>query len=240
MQASTSPLSISHISKTYQKQVVLDDVSFAVEPNEIFGLIGLNGVGKTTLIKTILQLTKADAGGVAIAGVPAHLIQSRYNLAYLPEKFQPSKYLTGFEYLELTLSYYGKTLDKQIAREQASKFSLAPEKLSQKISSYSKGMSQKIGLIGAFMCQAPLLILDEPMSGLDPVARIHLKQEMLAYRNSGRSIFFSSHILSDIDEICDRIGIIHNTELAYLGTPKGLKTQQGCANLEQAFLSLIL
>src|ERR1019366_2529923 len=112
-------------------------------------------------------------------------------------------------YLDLSLSYYGRRLDRAQARHMAALLDLDPEVLGQRVGTYSKGMGQKLGLLGAFLINAPLLILDEPMSGLDPRARIRLKEAMLSARKEGRTVFFSSHILSDIDEICDRIGVIH-------------------------------
>lgn len=104
---------------------------------------------------------------------------------------------------------------------------------------YSKGMGQKLGLVGAFLVDSSFLVLDEPMSGLDPSARIKLKNELLANKKAGKTIFFSSHILSDIDEICDRIGIIHDGKLHFIGTPQAFKDKMKETSLEQAFLRVI-
>lgn len=111
--------------------------------------------------------------------------------------------------------------------------------LERKVGSYSKGMGQKLGLIGAFMVDQPFMILDEPMSGLDPRARIRLKEVMLNAKREGKTLFFSSHILSDIDEICDRIGIIHDSKLVYLGTAAAFKPTFKEETLERAFLRAI-
>jgi ABC-type multidrug transport system ATPase subunit len=108
--------------------------------------------------------------------------------------------------------------------------------LSKKISSLSKGMSQKVGLIASFIDNKKLVILDEPMSGLDPKARINLKNLLLEYKNNGNSIFFSSHILADIDEICDRIAVLHGGKIQFVGTPSELKSRCGIDSLEKAFL----
>ena len=163
----------------------------------------------------------------------------RQTRKHVPEKFQPSRYLTGFEFLNLSASYYKQKLDRDKAVELADQVALDPEALNNKVSSYSKGMGQKLGLLGACLTRQPLLILDEPMSGLDPKARIKLKALMKQLIAEGRTIFFSSHILSDIDEICDRIGIIHDTHLQYLGTPADFKTQMATDSLEHAFLKKI-
>ena len=234
-----SPLTIENLSKAYDKHKVLQDISLHLNAGEILGLVGLNGIGKTTLIKSILQLSFADEGKVEIFGKSAKADIARKNLAYLPEKFHPSKYLRGFEYLELCLDYYDLKLNKNSAEQCAADLELDPAALGKRISSYSKGMGQKIGLIGAFLSQCPLLILDEPMSGLDPKARIALKRKLLDYRDAGNSIFFSSHILADIDEICDRVAIIHDTDSRYLGTPEGFKEEYPDNSLEGSFLRAI-
>lgn len=236
---SAIPLHVENVSKRYGTLAALNEVTLSLKTGEIFGLIGLNGAGKTTLIKTVLQLTPASSGEITLFGQNATEVATRKKLSYLPEKFQPSKYLTGYEYLDLSLSYYGEKLDREAAAETAQALDFPVEKLAQKISSYSKGTAQKIGLIGAFLVNRPLLILDEPMSGLDPLARIRLKQKMQAYRDAGNTLFFSSHILSDIDEICDRIAILHEGTLRHTGTPKEFKGNYPAENLENSFLAAI-
>lgn len=233
------PLDIQHIAKSYGKHQVLNDISFALQPGEIFGLVGLNGAGKTTLIKLLLDLANANAGTAHIFGEASTTVKAREQLSYLPEKFSPSRYLKGFEHLALALSYYGKTLDRDKARALARDLDLNPDVLDRKVGSYSKGMGQKLGLIGAFMVDQPFMILDEPMSGLDPRARICLKEVMLRAKAEGKTLFFSSHILSDIDEICDRIGIIHDSKLVYLGTAAAFKPTFKEESLERAFLKAI-
>ncbi len=236
---STAPLSVESVYKSYGSHHVLDDVSFALKEGEIFGLVGLNGVGKTTLIKILLDLSSADKGEATIFGEPSDTVRARKRVSYLPEKFAPSRYLKGYEYLSLSLSYYGKKLDIEAARTLAKELDLDPNVLSRKVGSYSKGMGQKLGLIGAFLVDQPFMILDEPMSGLDPRARIALKEVMLRARRQGKTLFFSSHILSDIDEICDRIGIIHGTKLVYIGKAADFKPTFGETSLERAFLRAI-
>lgn len=233
------PLRVESICKSYARRRVLNDIQFSLIPGEIFGLVGLNGAGKTTLIKIILDLVTAESGTAAIFDETTTSIKARANLSYLPEKFQPSRYLRGMEYLSLALSYYGKRLDEEEARRMAALLDLAPHVLEARVGSYSKGMGQKLGLLGAFMVEASLMILDEPMSGLDPRARIKLKNLLLGARAQGRTVFFSSHILSDLDEICDRIGVIHDGRLFFIGTPAEFKKQHGSEMLERAFLNSI-
>ncbi len=233
------PLTVENVSKSYGKHRVLDGVSFDLKPGEIFGLVGLNGAGKTTLIKILLDLAAADSGKAKIFGQSSVSVKGREKLSYLPEKFSPSRYLKGNEYLALALSYFGKKLDIDKAKALATSLDLDPNVLGRKVGSYSKGMGQKLGLIGAFMVDQPFMILDEPMSGLDPRARICLKEVMLQAKREGKTLFFSSHILSDIDEICDRIGIIHDSKLVYLGTAADFKPTFREDSLERAFLKAI-
>lgn len=239
MSSNVEPLLISGIYKSFGAQQVLKDISFSLQAGEIFGLIGLNGVGKTTLIKIILNLLQADKGNCSVFGTSSREVKAHESLLYLPEKFQPSKYLTGLEYLDLSLSYYKKPMDVKLADDLAERLDLDPAKLRVRVGAYSKGMGQKLGLLSAFMTDVPLLILDEPMSGLDPSARIKLKSLLLDYRAKGRTIFFSSHILSDIDEICNRIGIIHGSKLQFIGTPGAFKQQYAGSSLEHSFLGAL-
>ena len=234
-----SPLTVKDVHKSYNKRKVLEEIGFTLNPEEIFGLIGLNGAGKTTLIKIVLDLINAEQGEAHIFDIATTNLNARRHLSYLPEKFQPSRYLKGMEYLDIALSYYGKKLDRELAKEFARRLDLDPAVLDSRVGAYSKGMGQKLGLVGAFMVDAPLLLLDEPMSGLDPRARIMLKEVLLDTRKQGKTVFFSSHILSDIDEICDRIAIIHEGKLFFIGTPAEFKKNHPGLSLEQAFLQSI-
>jgi ABC-2 type transport system ATP-binding protein len=237
----TQPLKISALSKNFKDKKVLDGVSFEVNKGDIFGLIGLNGVGKTTMIKIILGLLDQDSGSAEIYGKDVKDKNARNNLSFLPEKFQPSLFLKGEEFLKLTCSYYKKPYSKMDAVRLARLLRLDPDVLKNRISSYSKGMGQKLGLLSSLLVNSPFLMLDEPMSGLDPSARISLKDALIDYvkSNNENTIFFSSHILSDIDEICNKIAILHGTKIIYFGTPQEFKERMGINSLERAFLKAI-
>ena len=237
--ANNKPIAIKNISKNFNDKKVLQDVSLNVNSGEIHGLIGLNGVGKTTLIKIMLNLLQQDSGNVEFFGIDVTKTQSRFNINYLPEKFYPSQFLKGYEFLELALSYYNKSFDIKKAEEKSRLLGLDPNALKQTISKYSKGMGQKLGLLSMFLCETKLLILDEPMSGLDPSARIELKELLSEYKKQGNTIFFSSHILSDIEEICDNISIIHNGKIIFTGTPSVFLSKYSGKNLERSFLEAI-
>ncbi len=229
------PLELTDVTAGYGKKVVLNDISFALRPAEIFGLVGINGAGKTTMIRSILDLRQSQ-GRVSFFGEPNTRAKSRRHLIYLPEKFQPSSQLKGYEYLSILLAYFKQALDRDRARAVAAALDLDPEALGRTVRTYSKGMGQKLGLVGALLVAAPLMILDEPMSGLDPRARVLLKDQLLEAKRAGRSIFFSSHILADIEEICDRIGILHGGRIIFVGSPKDFVAQYAAPSLERAFL----
>lgn len=239
MAKAESCISIDKLNKSYKDNHVLQDVSFEVKKGEVFGLIGLNGAGKTTMIKILLGLLKKDSGDATIFGHDIFKTSTRDHLAFLPEKFQPSTHLKGYEQISLSLSFYKQKMDKKKAVKWAESLELNPDMLSHKITKYSKGMGQKLGLLSTILAERPLLILDEPMSGLDPKARILFKNAVLDYAKRGNTVFFSSHILSDIDEICDRIAILHNHKIIYTGTPAGFKKETKQESLEKAFLSVI-
>jgi ABC-2 type transport system ATP-binding protein len=232
------PLEISAVSAGYGKKQVLENITFSMQSGEVFGLVGLNGVGKTTLIRTVLNL-RAASGKISLFGEPNTDARARRNLIYLPERFHPPHQLKGFEYLSILLDYFQQKLDREKARGIAAKLDLDPTALDRLVRTYSKGMGQKLGLLGSFLVDAPLMILDEPMSGLDPRARVFLKDKLLEARAAARSIFFSSHVLSDIEEICDRIGILHNKQIIFLGTPKDFITRYSATSLERAFLKAL-
>lgn len=239
MNNNLAPLLVESVSKNFKEKKVLSNVSLKVNQGEIYGLIGLNGVGKTTLIKIILDLLAQDSGNVSFFGKSSKTTESRKSINYLPEKFYPSQFLKGKEFLELALSFYSKPFDLKKAEEKAAMLGLDPAVLNHGITKYSKGMGQKLGLLSMFLCETPLLILDEPMSGLDPSARIQLKEMINDYKNQGKTIFFSSHILSDIEEICDNMAIIHDGRIIFSGSPKDFLANHKGKNLERAFLESI-
>lgn len=232
------PLDVRNVSASYGSVQVLNDISFSLNPGEVFGLIGLNGVGKTTLIRSILSLGQS-LGEVSFFGQPNTKSAARLKIIYLPEKFMPALQLTGWEYLSLLLTYFGQKVDRNRAAEIAEGLGFDVAALGRRVKTYSKGMGQKLGLIGSFLTDVPLMILDEPMSGLDPRSRVLLKDRLKEAKAQGRSVFFSSHILADIEEICGRIGIIHGGRLIFLGTPQAFIGEYGAPTLERAFLKAL-
>jgi ABC-2 type transport system ATP-binding protein len=234
----SSPLEVENVSAGYGSRRIFADVSFGIFGAEVFGLIGLNGVGKTTLIRCILGLRSAG-GRISLFGRDSADPHARRSVIYLPEKFQPSPQLSGWEYLSILLEYFDQKLDRDRALAVSIGLDLDPGALDRRVKTYSKGMGQKLGLIGTFLADTKLMILDEPMSGLDPRARALLKDRLIESKQTGRATFFSSHILADIEEICDRIGVLHNGRIIFVGAPQDLIARHSAATLERAFLACI-
>lgn len=228
---------IDNVRAAYGSAQILSDIALDVERGETFGLIGLNGAGKTTLIKIMLGLLQPVSGTVDIFGQAAG--RNRGSLAYLPEKFEPPAFLSGLEFIRFSLDLYGRAFDLESVLQAADRVGLDRAALSRRVNTYSKGMRQKTGLMATWLTDCPLLILDEPMSGLDPRARAQVKDEIIACRKRGVTVFLSSHILADMDEICDRVAVVDQGRLLFIGTPADLKTQTGQAYLERAFLQTI-
>jgi len=232
-------IEVRDVVANYDGDDVISDINISVKQGEALGLIGLNGAGKTTIIKILLGLLEPRAGHVLLDGQSNASIATKNKIAYLPEKFEPPAFLNGLEFIRFALSLYNKTCNDARAFDAAKRFVLDPEALKHRVNTYSKGMRQKLGLISTFLTDCPIMILDEPMSGLDPKARTCVKDEILKYKKSGGSLFICSHILSDMEEICDRVNILHDGKLCFVGTPATLKTQTKQDYLERAFLKLI-
>src|SRR4051812_34812660 len=239
-QAEMNAITVSNVTARYGRGGnAIENISFDVKKGETFGLIGLNGVGKTTLIKIILGLMEASSGSVSLFGRETLEVESKSMIAYLPEKFEPPFFLSGLEFVKFSLELYKRSFTARDVLEAADRVSLSREALRRRVNTYSKGMRQKVGLMGTWLTGCPLLILDEPMSGLDPRARVLVKDEIVACRNRGMTVFLSTHILSDMDELCDRIAVVHDKSLRFLGTPEELRKKTKNDSLERAFLKII-
>lgn len=232
-------ISTEQLSTSYGKVQVLHDISFTVQANTCFGLIGLNGAGKTTLIKVLLGLREATGGTASVLGLPIGSANAKSRIAYLPEKFEPPPFLSGYEFIRFTQNLYGRSIETAAILEMADKLQLQHDALPRRVTSYSKGMRQKLGLMATLLANCPLVILDEPMSGLDPQARILVKDAILDYQKRGNTVVICSHILADLDEMCPEIAVLHQGHLAFNGSPAQLKAETGQLNLERAFLARI-
>jgi ABC-2 type transport system ATP-binding protein len=230
---------IDALVKRYGESLALDGVSLSVARAEAFGLVGANGAGKTSLIRCMLDLTACDAGRIEIFGVPSREPRARAALVYLPERFMPPHYLTGVEFLRTLAALAGSGHDEARAARIAEELELERDALGRPVRSLSKGMTQKLGLAGCLALERELYVLDEPMSGLDPAARLAVKSVLQRLSAEGRSLFFTSHLLADVDELCSSIAVLERGRLRFRGTPQALRARYAEASLERAFMRCI-
>jgi ABC-2 type transport system ATP-binding protein len=207
-------LEIHGLSKTYTgkrltKVAALSDLSLEVRPGEVFGFLGPNGAGKSTTIKVVMGLIRPSSGAVSLFGRPAQDAASRLKVGYLPENPAFYDFLTAREYLAFVGRTFGMT-NQAIKTESARLLDLLDLSAAadRPVRGYSKGMVQRLGLAQAMVHDPDLYILDEPMSGLDPVGRALVKEIIKDLKKAGKTVFFSTHITADIEVVCDRVGIV--------------------------------
>src|SRR6185503_14256768 len=232
-------LRIEALAKRFGARLALDAISLEVARGEAFGLVGANGAGKTTLMRCVLDLAACDAGAIEVFGIAAKNPAARRRLAYLPERFTPPHYLRGAEFLRATLELAGARYDAARAARLLEELELERALLAQPVRNLSKGTAQKLGLAGCFLVERDLYVLDEPMSGLDPAARVAVKSVLARLRAEGRTLFFTSHVLADVEELCSSIGILHRARLRFRGAPAELSARYAERNLERAFMRCI-
>ena len=192
-----------------RRKSVLRGVSLSVEPGEVYGFLGPNGAGKTTSMKCLLGLLRPDAGSIEIFGRPGHEPSARAKLGYLPEHPYFYPHLTGRELLHYFARLFGISPgDRKRRANQLLELVGIADNADLPLRQFSKGMMQRIGLAQALINDPELVVLDEPMSGLDPIGRREMKDIILGLKDKGATIFFSSHILADAEALCDRVGLL--------------------------------
>lgn len=236
---SATVINYSGVNKSYGSQEILRGIDLTVNAGQFLGLVGVNGAGKTTMIKCLLDFASIDAGSINIFGKDSSLTEGRKNLAYLPEKFTPPYYLTGRDFLAYMSGLYQVDYDVQSITTMLSILDLDPVALTKPVRQLSKGMSQKLGLAACLLSNRELLIMDEPMSGLDPRSRAFLKQYLLSLKGQNKTLFFSTHLLNDIEVLCDRVAILHHGRINYTGSPAECCRYFGTNDFEQAYLKCI-
>ncbi len=209
---------VYHTPFSRRRVVAVDGISFAVEPGEIFGFVGPNGAGKTTTIRILMGLIRPSAGSASLFGVPVPSRQARARIGFLPEAPYFYEYLTVGELLDLVGRLFG--MDRRARRRRADELIelVGLERARrQSLKSYSKGMLQRAGIAQALMSDPELVVLDEPTSGLDPLGRREVREIVLRLREADRTVFFSSHILADVEAIADRVAILVGGTLHEVG-----------------------
>lgn len=239
--AAFEPVRFEDVSFSYGGAPVLHGVSFRLAKGEVVGLLGPNGAGKSTTIKIIAGILTATEGSVSVAGfpLPAGAVDVKQRIGYVPEAASLFESLTGQEFLELSGRLHN--VDEEVLqhriRDILETFELTKDR-EGRLDTYSKGMRQKILIAAALLHNPDLILLDEPLSGLDVNAAIMIKDLIAGLAREGKSILYSSHVLDVVEKVCDRVLIIYRGRLIAQGTPENLKSSTGQSTLEDVFRSL--
>lgn len=229
-------LEVKNINKILAKNRVLHDVSFSVKAGEIYGFLGPNGAGKTTTMKCIMGLIDPEAWKIKVFGDTGLSIESKMKIGFMPENTYLYKHLTGIEFLEFNGKFFGLEWEKLTKRIHKLLRRVGLEEAGDKrLSEYSKGMLQRVGLAQSIINKPELLFLDEPMSGLDPIGRKNVKDLLVSLRDEWTTVFFNTHILADVESICDRISIINKGSIIV----EGEKVSDIKGSLEDFFIEEI-
>ncbi len=231
---SDTVIEITGLTKDYETGLLkkrrvraLDQLTLSVRRGEIFGFLGPNGAGKTTTLKLLMRLIYPTAGTARILGQPIDDVATHARIGYLPENPYFYDYLSGRELLEYTGSLFG--LSKAATRERATQLlervGLDRDRADRQLRKYSKGMLQRVGIAQSLVNDPEVIFMDEPMSGLDPIGRREIRDLLLDLRRQAKTIFFSSHILSDVETLCDRAAIMSAGKLLRCGTVAELTMQ---------------
>ncbi len=216
----SAAISIRGLTKRYGRLIAVDRLDLEVARGEIFGFLGLNGAGKTTTIRILLDLLRPTSGNAAIFGhdCQADSLKARSSVGYLPGEMGIYSDLTGHELLRFLERIGGCGISKENRKQLTERFELGDRDLSRKLREYSTGMKRKLGLIQAFQADPPLLILDEPTEGLDPVMQEAFYELLADVRKRGRTVFMSSHVLPEVERVCDRIAVLRKGQVVLLST----------------------
>ncbi|MBI5415100.1 ABC transporter ATP-binding protein [Candidatus Peregrinibacteria bacterium] len=235
-------ISISHLTKIYPgtKTPSVEKISLNVKKGEVFGFLGPNGAGKTTTVKMMMGLMRPTSGKISILDSTPEDFRVKTKIGFLPENPYFYQYLTAVEFLEMCANIFGiprVKIQKKIGESLLS-VHLKKEAWNTKIRTYSKGMQQRLGLAQALINNPELVVLDEPMAGLDPLGRKEVKDIILNLKKNGKTVFFNSHILSDVEDLCDHAAIIDRGKIILDDTVKVI-TKNYTIPLEEVFVSII-
>ncbi|HEY1074567.1 MAG TPA: ABC transporter ATP-binding protein [Patescibacteria group bacterium] len=236
-------LEVKNLSKHYGALAAVDDISFSISEREIFALIGPNGAGKSTTLRMVTTILSPTGGDVLVADHSVHKDPAKVRevISYLPEEAGAYKNLRGIDYLTFMAGLYAK--DAQEVKESlefARGLTGLGNRLNDKISTYSKGMTRKLLLARTVMSKPKLAILDEPTSGLDIINAVEIRKSIKDLASHGMSVLLSSHNMLEIEFLSDRVGIMNKGKLLEVGTPAELKKKYNATNLEEVFLAIVL
>jgi ABC-2 type transport system ATP-binding protein len=230
---------IEALSKDYEKGFLkkkrvraLDKLTLNVAPNQIFGFLGGNGAGKTTTIKTLMRLQFPTEGTARILGRDISDVGMHRDIGYCPENPYFYDYLTAIELMEYLSRLFGVARRRERAEELLSRVGLEEAAWKRQLRKYSKGMLQRVALAQSLINDPQIVFMDEPMSGLDPLGRREIRELIASLRDSGKTVFMSTHILSDIEALCDEVAILNHGKLTATGKLSDLLADQGSSSLE--------
>ena len=205
------------LRKRYGRQTAVDGVSFTVRRGEVMGLLGPNGAGKTSVIKMLLGLVRSDAGEVMLLGRPGGDPQARARVGYLPELFRYQPWLTAAEVLALHVRLAGIPVPAEERQECLTLVGLA-DRAGDRVGAFSKGMQQRLGLAVALVARPEFVVLDEPTSALDPIGRADVRDLLLSLKARGVAVLLNSHLIGEVERVCDRVVILDKGRLAASGS----------------------
>ncbi|HSX02138.1 MAG TPA: ABC transporter ATP-binding protein [Candidatus Saccharimonadia bacterium] len=234
-------LVVDHLTKSYGQAQAVRDVSFTIGEGEIFALVGPNGAGKSTTLRMIATILRPSSGTITLAGhdVQKEAAKVRELITYLPEESGAYKALSGREYLRFMAGLYtNDDAKRNQCVERAEAIADLGDKITAKVSTYSKGMARKLLLARAIMTEPKLAILDEPTSGLDVLNSLEIRKLIHGLTEHGTAVLLSSHNMLEIEYLSDRIGLIVDGQLKETGRPADIKAKYGAKNLEEVFLKV--
>lgn len=235
-------LRVEYLNREFQKtpKVALQGLNLEIQAGEVFGFLGPNGAGKTTTMNVLLGFVQPTSGSAALFGIDVRQPISRQRIGYLPELTYYYKFLTGEELLRFYARIFNLPSNQTERRiEQLIALVEMGHAAKRPIKSYSKGMQQRIGLAQALINDPDLLILDEPTSGLDPLGRMKVREIIQRLKSEGKTVFFSSHEMGEVETVCDRVAILHQGQLQAEGRVQDLVAAHQADNLEQVFLEIV-
>jgi len=235
-------IEVENLVKDYGNFRAIKGISFQVERGEIFGLIGPNGAGKTTALRIISTLLAVTSGSVRVFGydVTKQADKVRECISYLPEEAGAYKNLSGKDYLEFMAEFYSEnSQEKENIVRKGVEIAQLSERIKNKVSTYSKGMTRKLLLGRALMANPKLAILDEPTSGLDVINSQEIRRLIKSFAKNGTAVLLSSHNMLEVEFLCDRIALIDEGLILETGSPQKLKDKYQVQNIEEVFMEVV-
>ena len=242
MEKMDKAIEVKNLSKNYGKVRAIRGISFQVDKGEIFGLIGPNGAGKTTALRIISTLLQVTSGSIKVLGydLTEQADKVRECISYLPEEAGAYKNLSGKNYLEFMAEFYSENAqEKKNMVEKGVEIAQLSERIKDKVSTYSKGMTRKLLLARALMIDPKLAILDEPTSGLDVANSQGVRRLIKSYAREGTTVLLSSHNMLEVEFLCDRISLIAEGLIIETGSPQELKEKYRVQNIEEVFMEVV-